>query len=81
MRSLPLSLLLATLVFLLAPFTAQAETGEPAQIPEASAAYLRGDYAQALRLWQDACDAGNPRGCFHAAVVHRDGDRVDSALR
>lgn len=55
---------------------AQSLAVDPPDLPEAVAAYQAGDHAQALRLWQAACDAGNPRGCYHAGVVHRDGEGV-----
>ena len=71
-----LPILLAALILMFAPAMVRAETSGPAQLPEAWVAYDRGDYAEALRLWQAACDNGNPRGCYHAAVVHRDGEGV-----
>ena len=73
-RSLPL--LLAALTVLALPATAQAQGDNAPEIPEAWEAYEAGDYGGALRLWQEACDADNPRGCYHAAVVHRDGEGV-----
>ncbi len=75
LRGLPY-LLLTALFLLFTPAQAQAESDWPPQIPEAVSAYSRGDYAEALRIWQEACDNGNPRGCYHAAVVHRDGEGV-----
>lgn len=55
---------------------ASAQSAEPPELPEAVAAYQAGNFKRALTLWQTACDAGNPRGCYHAAVVHRDGEGV-----
>lgn len=55
---------------------AAAEWQAPSPIPEANDAHRAGDHAEALKLWQAACDAENPQGCYHAAIVHRDGEGV-----
>ena len=69
---------LFTLTFGSAAHAAQEgrEWQAPSPIPEAFVAYNAGDFAEALRIWQAACDAGNPQGCYHAAIVHRDGEGV-----
>lgn len=74
-HSLPL-LCIAALILLTTPANAQENSSASTSIPEAWAAYETGNFAEALRLWQVACDEGNPRGCYEAAVVHRDGEGV-----
>lgn len=40
------------------------------------AAYRAGDIAKARELWQQGCDAGTPRDCYHLGIVYRDGEGV-----
>ena len=46
-------------------------------VPAADAAYSDGDYKTAARLWSEACEAGNPTGCYELAIVYRDGEGVE----
>jgi TPR repeat protein len=45
-------------------------------VPAADAAYGKGDYAKAAKLWREACEAGNATGCYELAIVYRDGEGV-----
>ena len=45
-------------------------------VPAADAAYSDGDYKTAARLWGEACEGGNPTGCYELAIVYRDGEGV-----
>ena len=45
-------------------------------VPAADAAYSDGDYKTAAKLWSEACEAGNPTGCYELAIVYRDGEGV-----
>jgi uncharacterized protein len=57
---------------LAAPPTLAAST----PVPAADEAYGKGDFGKATKLWREACEAGNPTGCYELAIVYRDGEGV-----
>lgn len=50
------------------------DTARP--LEEADAAYSKGDYATALRIWQPLAAQGNARAQFHLGVMYRNGRGV-----
>jgi uncharacterized protein len=69
-------LMLAILALFAPAHFAQAAESKP--VPAAETAFRSGDYKSAAKLWKEACEAGNPSGCYELSIMYRDGEGMQA---
>ena len=69
------SLLLATVFYFALTPLAMAESAEDLFYQGVNAE-KKGNYAQAAKLWEQACNGGDAKGCFNLGVLYANGQGV-----